>query len=76
MDETIKKTKAAITVNCLNEIDKHLEHLKKGEAVAAIYATLNANGEICMSVTGLPIAVREAAAAVSVNVTEALKREV
>ena len=76
MNGAIRRTKAAITVNCLKEIDKHLEHLKKGEAVAAIYATLNADGEMQISVTGLPLAVRQAAEAVAADVKETLKREV
>lgn len=75
-ESIIKKTKEAITTNCLNEINKHLDHLKKGEAVAAIYATLNADGEMQITVTGLPLAVRHAAEAVAADVKETLKGEV
>lgn len=76
MDETIENTKAAITVKCLDEIGEQLEYLKKGEAVAGIYATLNADGDIQLGVIGLPIALGKAAAAVVLGVKKTLKGEV
>lgn len=76
MDEITKKMKAAVTVNCLSDINKHLEHLKKGEAVAGIYATLNSDGEVCMTITGLPIGIVGLVDEVIENAKQSLKEEV
>lgn len=75
-ESIIKKTKEAITTDCLNEISNQLDHLKKGEAVAGIYATLNADGEMVLCVVGLPLAVRHAAEAVAAEIKERLQGEV